>query len=152
MGSVEQDRNTPGFLLVAMRSDLDLSPPSQRPAIIARVQSIRTRAQAHAYIEDLCGSRGGRGGKQIPDYAAEGARSRNTFLIGRKHCSHGRDAVAETMAPRPAAQLAIDKTTLGAARRAPSAIEAVTLVLSASSFIRCRNIVFGGEIVRLRQV
>jgi phospholipase C len=53
LGSVEQDRNTPGFLLVAMRSDLDLSPPSQRPAIIARVQSIRTRAQAHAYIEEV---------------------------------------------------------------------------------------------------
>lgn len=53
LASVEQDRNIPGFLLVAMRSDLDLSPPAQRPAIIARVQSIQTRAEAHKYIEEV---------------------------------------------------------------------------------------------------
>jgi phospholipase C len=53
MGSVEQDRNTPGFLFIAMRSDLDLSPPAQRSAITARVQAIRTRAEAHGYIEEV---------------------------------------------------------------------------------------------------
>jgi phospholipase C len=51
--SADSDRNMPGFLYVAMRSDLDLSSPDQRPAILARVQSIHTRNDARLYIESV---------------------------------------------------------------------------------------------------
>jgi phospholipase C len=51
--AADSDRNMPGFLYVAMRSDLDLSPPDQRPAILARVQSIHTRNDARLYIESV---------------------------------------------------------------------------------------------------
>jgi phospholipase C len=50
---VDSDRNMPGFLYVAMRSDLDLSPPNQRPAILARVGAIHTRNDARLYIEGV---------------------------------------------------------------------------------------------------
>ncbi len=50
---IETEANMPGFLYVAMRNDLDLSPPDQRPAILARVSAIRTRNDAHLYIEDV---------------------------------------------------------------------------------------------------
>jgi hypothetical protein len=38
------------FVHVAMRNDLALSSPSQRHAILQRVQSIQTREQAAQYI------------------------------------------------------------------------------------------------------
>jgi phospholipase C len=50
---IESDRNMPGFLYVTMRSDLDLSPPEQRSAILARVNAIRTREEARLYIEQV---------------------------------------------------------------------------------------------------
>jgi|HubBroStandDraft_2_1064218.scaffolds.fasta_scaffold00045_42 phospholipase C len=51
--AANSDRNMPGFLYVAMRSDLDLSPPDERPAILARVQSVQTRNDARLYIESV---------------------------------------------------------------------------------------------------
>jgi phospholipase C len=51
--SVESDPNMPGLLYVAMRSDLDLSPPERRPIILARVRSIHTRNEARLYIEKV---------------------------------------------------------------------------------------------------
>ena len=50
---VDEDKNMPGFLYVAMRTDLDLSPLSQRPAILARVAAIRTRDEARTYTESV---------------------------------------------------------------------------------------------------
>lgn len=51
--AVDADRNMPGFLYVAMRSDMDLSPPEQHPAILARFGGIQTREDARQYIEDV---------------------------------------------------------------------------------------------------
>lgn len=45
--------NLPGFVHVAMRHDLALSPPTQRATILARVQAIQTRAQASQYIAEV---------------------------------------------------------------------------------------------------
>jgi phospholipase C len=45
--------NLPGFVLVAMRRDLALSPPTQKHAILTRVQTIQTRAQAAQYINEV---------------------------------------------------------------------------------------------------
>lgn len=42
--------NMPGFLFVALRSDLALSPPQQHPAIMARFNTIRTRADGNRYV------------------------------------------------------------------------------------------------------
>jgi phospholipase C len=44
--------NLPGFLHVAMKHDIELS-PDQREAIVARVSTIRTRGEAQAYIEQV---------------------------------------------------------------------------------------------------
>ncbi|HEY2632567.1 MAG TPA: alkaline phosphatase family protein [Solirubrobacteraceae bacterium] len=44
--------NLAGFLHIAMRYELETSPPEQRPAILARVRAINTRAEALAYIND----------------------------------------------------------------------------------------------------
>jgi phospholipase C len=43
----------PGFLHIAQRYDLALSPPAQHPAIMARVAGITTRGQARQYLEDV---------------------------------------------------------------------------------------------------
>jgi len=43
----------PGFLHIAQRYDLALSPPEQRPAITARVAGITTRSQARQYLEEV---------------------------------------------------------------------------------------------------
>jgi phospholipase C len=43
----------PGFLQIAMRHDIALSPTSQKHAILARVQAIQTRAQAAQYIAEV---------------------------------------------------------------------------------------------------
>jgi phospholipase C len=45
--------NVAGFLHVAMRYDLAMSPPSQREEIIGRVTALRTRGEARAYLEDV---------------------------------------------------------------------------------------------------
>ncbi len=45
--------NLPGFLYVALKSDLAVSAPEQRPAIIARVKAIRTRADAARYLNEV---------------------------------------------------------------------------------------------------
>jgi phospholipase C len=45
--------NLPSFVLVAMRLDLDLSPPSEAHAILSRVQAIHTRGQAEQYIKGV---------------------------------------------------------------------------------------------------
>lgn len=47
--------NLPGFLHAALRSDLDLSPPEVRNAILARFATIKTRAQAQQYMEEVRG-------------------------------------------------------------------------------------------------
>jgi phospholipase C len=43
----------PGFLHIAQRYDLALSPPPQHPAIMARVLGITTRGQARQYLEEV---------------------------------------------------------------------------------------------------
>jgi phospholipase C len=48
-----EEGNLPGFLYVAMRSDLAVSAPEERPAIVARVKTIKTRAQASEYMEEV---------------------------------------------------------------------------------------------------
>jgi len=45
--------NLPGFLHIAQRYDLALSPPQQHPAIMARVAGITTRGQARQYLEEV---------------------------------------------------------------------------------------------------
>ena len=45
--------NLPGFLHVALRYDLALSPPEQRDQIIARVAGITTRGEARQYLEEV---------------------------------------------------------------------------------------------------
>lgn len=45
--------NMPGFLFVALRSDLALSAPEERPVIIARYNMIKTRAGASQYMEEV---------------------------------------------------------------------------------------------------
>jgi phospholipase C len=45
--------NLPGILHAALRSDLELSPPDQRDAIIARVGAMKTRAEAWSYIGEV---------------------------------------------------------------------------------------------------
>lgn len=43
----------PGFVHIALRQDLALAPPAQQHAILARVQTIQTRAQAAQYIAEV---------------------------------------------------------------------------------------------------
>jgi phospholipase C len=43
----------PGFLHIAQRYDLALSPPQQHPAILARVAGITTRGQARQYLAEV---------------------------------------------------------------------------------------------------
>ncbi len=45
--------NLPGFLHIAQRYDLALSPPQQHPAIVTRVAGITTRGQARQYLEEV---------------------------------------------------------------------------------------------------
>jgi phospholipase C len=46
------DGNLPGIMQSAMRQDLEIS-PQQRPAILSRVASIRTRADAMQYLQEV---------------------------------------------------------------------------------------------------
>jgi hypothetical protein len=50
---IDKEKNLPGFLYIAMRSDLDLSPTEQRSVIEARVSAIKTRGEARDYIEEV---------------------------------------------------------------------------------------------------
>lgn len=45
--------NLPGFVHLAVRSDLELSAPEQRPAILARAQGLQTRGEAYQYIQEV---------------------------------------------------------------------------------------------------
>lgn len=45
--------NLPGFLHLALRGDLALSPPAQHPEILARVAAIKTRAEARDYLAEV---------------------------------------------------------------------------------------------------
>ena len=47
------NKSLPGFLHIAMRYDLAMSPPQQRDEIVARVAGIRTRGEARQYLEDV---------------------------------------------------------------------------------------------------
>jgi len=50
MDSIDKG-NLPGFLHTALRSDLALSNPADRPAILARFKAIKTRADAQQYLD-----------------------------------------------------------------------------------------------------
>jgi phospholipase C len=43
----------PGIIQAALRQDLEVSPSAQRPAIIARVRSIKTRSEAIQYLNEV---------------------------------------------------------------------------------------------------
>jgi phospholipase C len=45
--------NLPGFLFVALRHDLALSPPEQRVRILARFNTLKTRQQAAIYVGEV---------------------------------------------------------------------------------------------------
>jgi phospholipase C len=47
------DGNLPGIVQGALRQDLALSPPAERPAIIARVGSIKKRSEAVQYLNEV---------------------------------------------------------------------------------------------------
>lgn len=47
------DGNVPGLLLVAMKLDMEISPPSEMHAILNRVQTIQTRGQAQQYLNEV---------------------------------------------------------------------------------------------------
>lgn len=45
--------NMPGFLFVALRSDLAMSVPGERAAVMSRFNTIKTRAHASQYMEEV---------------------------------------------------------------------------------------------------
>jgi len=47
------DGNLPGIIQAALCQDLAVSPPVERPAIIARVRSIKKRSEAIQYLNDV---------------------------------------------------------------------------------------------------
>jgi phospholipase C len=47
------DGNLPGIVQAALRQDLAVSLPTERPAIIVRVRSIKTRSEAIRYLNDV---------------------------------------------------------------------------------------------------
>ena len=49
------DGNLPGIVQAALRQDLEVSPAAQRPAIIARVRSIKKRSEAVQYLNEVRG-------------------------------------------------------------------------------------------------
>lgn len=53
MNETVDSGNLPGRLLAATRLDMELSPPSETHAILARVQTIQTREQAQQYIHEV---------------------------------------------------------------------------------------------------
>lgn len=52
-GSPPDGGNLPGQIYVAMRRDVALSPPAAEAEIVNRLRSIRTRAQAAQYLEEV---------------------------------------------------------------------------------------------------
>ncbi|HXG93316.1 MAG TPA: alkaline phosphatase family protein [Blastocatellia bacterium] len=53
LNSLRADDNLAGFLHVALLSDLDLSPASQRPAILAQFKSLKTCGDAWQYMQGV---------------------------------------------------------------------------------------------------
>ena len=53
MESTVDRGNLPGFVHIAMRHDIALSPLEQKRAILRRVQAIQTRAQAKQYMDEV---------------------------------------------------------------------------------------------------
>ena len=49
------DGSLPGIVQAALRQDLAVSPPGERPAIIARVRAIKTRSEAVEYLNEVRG-------------------------------------------------------------------------------------------------
>jgi hypothetical protein len=47
------EQNNPGFLFTVLRADVALSAPAERPAIMARFNTIQTRAQAAQYVSEV---------------------------------------------------------------------------------------------------
>lgn len=45
--------NLAGFVHIAMRTHLEVAPPEERPAILARVAAMRTRGEARDYVHDI---------------------------------------------------------------------------------------------------
>ena len=45
--------NTPGFLHVALRRDLEVTAPPKHPERVARFSSIRTREEARQYVGEV---------------------------------------------------------------------------------------------------
>ena len=45
--------NVPGFLHVALRHDIQLSPPEEHDAIIARAQKVQTLGEAAKYMQSV---------------------------------------------------------------------------------------------------
>jgi phospholipase C len=43
----------PGVIHAALRTDLAISPPEQRAQILARVSALKTRADAHQYLDEV---------------------------------------------------------------------------------------------------
>jgi phospholipase C len=52
-GDPLNEGNIPGFLFSALRSDVMVSAPDQRPAIIARFRALKTRADAQQYLDEV---------------------------------------------------------------------------------------------------
>ena len=52
-GDSIDEQNVPGFLYCVMRADALLSGPASTPAILARFNSIKTRADAAQYISEV---------------------------------------------------------------------------------------------------
>jgi phospholipase C len=52
-GPMHRAGNVPGFLHVALRHDIQLSPPDQHDAIIARAQKVQTLGEAAKYMQSV---------------------------------------------------------------------------------------------------
>jgi hypothetical protein len=51
------DGSLPVIIQAAMRQDLELSPPEQRNAIVAKVARLKTRSDAAAYLAEVSAKR-----------------------------------------------------------------------------------------------
>jgi phospholipase C len=47
------EQNLPGFLFSVLRADLALSPAAEKPAILARFNTVKTRADAAQYVSEV---------------------------------------------------------------------------------------------------
>jgi phospholipase C len=69
------DGSLPGFLHIAQRYDVALSPPDQQAVIDARVASISTRAQARQYLEEVAAKTAAARAARSPGTAGPAGRS-----------------------------------------------------------------------------